>query len=746
MRHARLGAGLLFILIPVLAQSQIMPTRPYESSDWNLAWRAFLGGGDIQAAYALARAAVAAQPRSVQWRHRLALAAEQSGHPGTALGAYDWLIMHAGQTEYLDKALNLASGLNDASRAVPLMLLALRLRPYSEERWIATLGELLKLGEYPRALRLLQVADRQHPRRFFLWEQVVLYQQMGEPGHELQTLDIYRRRYGPEPKVMLQIATLQYLQGDYQKAYTSLKAARVQATPQDTAYWRTLSGLAWLLEDYPVARQASEVLYKANTADPDDYRRLYLIHLASEPHRAFEIALAGWRHTHESSLFFAALSVANAANKPAWLRQAFTHLNKIDTQNLGQHPLYWTSLAMLHASQGRMALAQRAYAQAMALRPDDDRLWADDLWMLIDASDQTRLRALLPRLAAHAISRPALWAPLAAGFGLIGQPDDALPFLNRIWAKHSRDPAWLSDYADTIALAGYPQLAQRLRRAALQTLAVNPTEPANIGHRQRLLASLATHLLPGDPAYRWVARLARHPQDARAREQVLGWTLQNDDIGAAQSWQRQAYADTPIPAWARLSLALKTDDASTQAQLLSRDLNALPRQDAASAAEGLGWTPLATQLVFDGMRGTPNTDRWQQSFRPLALGGSDTLGATGSLMRASGLSVVGTRLSARHWLSSGLSLTGNIDAGMQSIYDHTQLGTIPGWSRQGSLNLTRTLPRGSASLSLGGDAIWTLIFRPARAGIIAGAAACPPPCLWITAPYPRPASPCNSVD
>lgn len=705
MRRAPLALALALALGAPALHAQPLPSAAYNAADWQLAWQAFLGNGDVESAYRLARAAVAARPHSILWHQRLAAAAEQSDHARDALEAYYWLVTHAHRHEYLGKALGLAEGLDDPTRAIPLMRIQLRARPYDERLWSGLIGELLKLGDYARALQLLQAADRKHPRRFFLWEQAVLYHQLGEPERELRTLESYSRRYGPEPKVMLQISTLLYLRGDYQGAYASLQDARPLATPQDTAYWRTLSGLAWLLGDYRVAAQASRVLYDADTAEPDDYRRLYLTQLHQAPKQAFDIALVGWRRTHQPGLFLNAVAAAVAAGKPAWLTQAYDGLPANEIDRLQRLPGYWTGLAALHASRNQLNAAQAAYARALAISPDDDQLWADDLWMLVDHHDRQTLSALLPKLSSSAGDHPTLWSPMAAGYALIGQPQHALPLLDRQWSRHAGDPAWLAAYADTAQQAGHPLIARRLRRHVFEHLAARPDTPARASaiQRDRLLASLATQLLPGDPARKWIAKLARQPRSAQARAEVLAWTLQLDTDDSARLWRQQAYGPSnALPAWARLSLALRADDASSAAALLSHDLDALPVQDAANAASTLGWTPLATQLYFDDLRDRSDAYDALSAFRPLALAGSDRIGTGLALMRASGLSLIDTHLAARHWLTPGLALAGRVDLGAQSAYDNNLLGPPPTASRQAQLALTRTLRRGSFSASLGG--------------------------------------------
>ena len=702
MKHTRLAAGLLCALLPVVVMAN--PLRPYAAADWNLAWRAFLGGQDLHAAYALARTAIKARPDSVLWHRRLALVAEQSGHPDTALDAYDWLVMRADLTQYLDKALNLANALNDAQRGAPLMLLALRTRPYSEQRWLATISELLKLGDYPRALRQLRDADQRHPRRFFLWEQAVLYNELSEPGRQLEIFETYRERYGSEPRVMLRIATLKYLRGDIQGAYKALLQARPIAGPEDTAYWRTLSELAYLLEDYRIAGQAIQVLYDRHTANADDYKRLYLIHLHTDAHRAFIVAETGWRLTHDTALFLDMLSAASVIGRPAWLGRAFATLGPGDTERFANNRFYWTGLATWRASQGRIDLAQRAYARVIALNPGDDALWARDLWLLIDAHDRGALAALLPRLAERADTRPALWSPLAAGYVLLGEPQHALKYLDAEWTQRQQNPAWLVNYADTLEQAGQPQLANQQRQIAFARLAATLLTPHNEAtiRRKRLLTGLASHLLPGDPAHRWIQRLAQHPQNEQTRVQILAWSLNQSDGALARLWRWRTFIKTPPPAWAQLSLALGENNASTAARLLETRLSALPKRDASTAAESLGWAPLATTLAFQGMRSEPDEPQWRQRFQTLAIPRSDALGANTRFTQANGLRQSGLGLNARHWLAPGIILDARIEQAAQSVDDSGQLGVVPTTARAGSLRLTRTLPRGSASFSLGG--------------------------------------------
>ncbi len=710
-RQIHLYAVLLLLAIgrfpdpAAAAPAPVIGTHPFRAQDWDLAWQAFIGAGEVDDAYALAQRAVRARPRSRVWLARLAQAARWSNHPRTALAALCRLALDLHENRYLQPALDLAVGLEDDDRAVDLLRELIRVGGATPAQRSMLSGLYLDIGEPEQAIRELQREFARDPAPQLLWEQAVIYGALGEPARELDTLEHYRRRFGSGPQVMLAIATIEYVQGRLPQALNALVSAQSRAHPSDTTYWETLSNLAWLLGRYPLAARAAQVLIDTRQADAAGYQRVVYAEQYRHPRRAFTTAARGWRQTHDPSLFLSMLYIASS-RQPAtpWLARAFALLAPGQAGDFAAEPAYWTALAQLRAGQGRNRAALAAYRQALRLSPGDDNLLAGYLWLLIDSGDLTPIASRLYRLDRRAERAPQLWAPIAAMYAALDEPQRALPWLQAQWSTRRNDPLWLMDYADTLDQADRPDAAWQLRRRAYDLLARRAASPpggTQIGWRLQALTRLATSLAPGDPARHAIEELARHPDSAATRVTVLAWMLGEQAYPLARWWCLRAFLRDPPPDWARLAQAMATHDGPEIARLLGRRHAQLPPRDQAAAAADLGWNPLALSLAYRGLEDEPDDTRLQRQFDELAVPRADSLGAAATATEWSGLLAEDASLQASQWLGAPDRLDIRLDTIQQRVVDDTQLGNVPSLDRDALLALQHATELGTLTVDLG---------------------------------------------
>lgn len=679
--------------------------HPFRAQDWDLAWQAFIGAGEVDNAYALAQSAVRARPQSRVWLARLAQAARWSNHPRTALAALCRLALELHEARDLQPALDLAVGLGDDVRAVALLRELIRLGRATPAQQRMLGGLYLDIGRPEEAIHELQREFARDPAPPVLWEQAVIYGELGEPAHELATLKRYRKRFGSGPQVMLAIATIEYVQGRLPRALDALLKAQSRARQSDTAYWETLSGLAWLLGRYPLAARAAQVLIDTRKADTADYQRVVYAEQYRHPRRAFAVAERGWRQTHDPALFSSMLDIASSL-QPAtpWLARAFAALGPGEAAAFAAEPTYWIALAELRAGEGRNHAALAAYRHALRLSPGDDNVLAGYLWLLIDTGNLKTVASNLYGLDRRAERAPELWAPIAALYAALDQPERALPWLQAQWPTRKDDPLWLMDYADTLEQADRPDAAWELRRRAYDLLARHAASPPNGAQTERSLGDLArlvTSLAPGDPARRVIERLARRPDSREARVTVLAWMLGEQTYPLARWWSLHSFLRDPPPDWAQLAQAVATRNSSAIARLLRNRQARLPRRDRVAAAADLGWNSLALSLAYQGLEGEPDDTRLQQQFDGLAVARADRLGAAATTTQWSGLLAEGADLQASQWLGTPDRLDIRLDTTRQRVVDSTQLGTVPSLSRSALLAWQRTTARGSLTLDLG---------------------------------------------
>lgn len=680
-----------------------VPTRPFRAQDWDLAWRAFIGAGALDEAYAVTQSAVKARPRSGLWLARLAQAARWSNHPRAALAALCRLALDLHETRYLQPALDLAIGLGKDGRAIALLRELMRLGRATPTQRSMLSSLYLDVGEPEQALRQLQREFARRAAPQLLWEQAVIYRSIGDPARELAALQLYRKHFGPGPHVMLAIATVEYVQGRLPAALHALLAAQSRARPSDTAYWQTLSELAWLLGRYRLSARAAQVLIDTKKADASMYLHAVYVEQYSHPERAFAVAEQGWKHTREPTLFRSMLSIA-CSLQPAtpWLARAFSELDPSQATAFSDDPLYWTGLAELRMGQRRNRAALAAYRHALRLSPGDNNLLAAYLWLLIDTSDLASIAPHLHRLARRARQAPALWAPLAALYSSLDQPRAALPWLQAQWSTRKNDPLWLMDYADTLEQADRPGAAWQLRRRAYDLIARRgtPLDGKQVERRNRALTRLATSLAPGDPARRAIERLARQSNSRETRVTALAWMLSERAYPLARWWSLHAFLRKPPPSWARLAQAAAAHDRPAIARVLERQRTPLPRRDEVAAATDLGWNSLALSLAYRGLEGEADA-RLQQQFDELALPRADSLGATATATQWSGLLTQGVTPQASQWLSPRDRLDIRLDITRQRTVDVTQIGPPPSLSRSVLLTWRHSTELGNLTFDLG---------------------------------------------
>jgi len=131
-----------------------------------------------------------------------------------------------------------------------------------------------------------------------------------------------------------------------------------------------------------------------------------------------------------------------------------------------------------------------------------------------------------------------------------------------------------------------------------------------------VLLPLAALLATGDAARAQLhALLAADPHAGRSpsREAVLAYWIGREQVEVADAWLLAAYAETLArPAWAELSAALASNDASRLQRLLDTQADWLPLHDRIEAADRAGRTAPAQTFAFDALAALPDSDELHQ--------------------------------------------------------------------------------------------------------------------------------------
>ena len=135
---------------------------------------------------------------------------------------------------------------------------------------------------------------------------------------------------------------------------------------------------------------------------------------------------------------------------------------------------------------------------------------------------------MLARLAQHhprALGEPALWGPVGAGFALLSNARDALPYYARQAAAHRDDYLWQVGYAQVLEEAKQADMAWRIRRYAWLNLKRSGQPGPEQREQWQAMATLSLRLAPGDASAQWLREWLRldQPISSNTRRKPKNW-------------------------------------------------------------------------------------------------------------------------------------------------------------------------------------------------------------------------------
>ncbi len=705
------GAWLLLTTAPVAAATQaaLPPMSPlaaaviprphelYNTADYTLAFHVFLNDHKVADACGIAVAAVRARPHNLLWRRRLARTALWLGHQRLALRELSYLALH-GDAAALKPSIALASGLSAFTRLTTL--LALKLRTAPNRHLIIAMSGIYQLQGHPRrAIALLQWALRTRPRRRYLWEIAVLYQTLGENRREMAVLKRYERRYGPSARDLLAQASLLYLAGHTGAAYHLLYRYRHDIAGHNFAYWHTLGALAWLYQNFPVARQASGILYQEGLATRADLVHLVLLSKRRHPRTAFVMAETGLRRYKRPFFFFAMLSIAEQQGSRRLLIKTFATVTPAERRILMANPYYWTGYARYFALQGENARAERAYRAALTKFPDDDAIMASYLWFLVDTGHARELARVLPRWAPWVDHDRTLWTPYGLSYLALNNPRLARPYFFALLRRAPGDPSLLLACADTLRKEGRTGEAIQLERRAWNIIATHPRlQAARNVLRER--ARLAYDLAIAPRTVPLMQALGTHSQSG-GRSAILSYALTHSAYPLARLWLLTYPAHDHHPPWARLTVALAYHNATAIAHLLATDSDVLPRTDRVTAARRIGEQSRAQSMAFNSL--SESREDWPlvRQDRRLLLAGADNIAGRFQVLRSSGFAAIMSRVRSRYFLTADFMIAVEANNNSQRVTDPSLIAMVPASDRSTQVTLATQQTSGHYALNIG---------------------------------------------
>ena len=650
------------------------PDLPFDEKAYALGYQVFLENNKPEDAWAVAQAAVRAQPSSMVWRERLARVSEWTERPAMAL--QQWLLI-ARQTHREDawqSVLRLAPGLFDDAALVEALHHQLRRKP-GDMTLIRALVDLHeRLGDPLPAMRYLQEHARSpEALELLAW----LAERAGQPEIALQA---WRKLFSDPaqttPARAVPAAVLALMQGQPDEGLTWLEAAQEHLPAEGDAseFWRLTGQIAESRQRRTLAITAYRQLASAPDAPVEDLDALIRQLLPDHPQEAAQVALHAWERHDLSRHLLQALTLYSGRGEWAPFDRVLALLDptpdapRRSLRKLWRIPEYLRLMGSHHQNAGRLALAREHLQAGLAATPDSTDMQSALLWLLIDSNDAASLRELLARHEVRWSRQAGVHDALASSYQALSQPQVALErYLTPQLQARQDDFLWMMNYTDALDQNQQFDRAWELRRHLLRQqwrqLTHNPqgaprrydqvraqwlTEEGLDTTRRVARARLQLMQNPGDPAHAVLRELLRLDLDNQgqlsnaAAETAIGWLQDRGEYQAERRFLWSQYARnrslrTHRPLWADITVALAEDDRMAAGELLETFDERLPRYDRVNAARAVGDLRTAQSAAFDAQHAQHDDRTTHLQLTETLLAFSDHVQATAKALELSGM-------------------------------------------------------------------------------------------------------------
>lgn len=449
-----------------------------KSSDYDLAFQAFVESNQLGEAEKLARSALEHHLDPLIWTRRLAQVAQWNNHPDVALKYWLQFAKDSGNDEAWDNVLKLAPQLDNDQAYLAALIHAADRSPTNMLLQDKVVAAYERLGRPEAGMSYLNSRAKGAVRRPLLERYAALADRSGNDKTALQAYLKLTAAYPSSAIYATQAASLEYQQGNMSEALAILRGVRSRVGDSaDTApYWRLYAELARQTQNDADAEFAYKHLLATGRSEAPDLSAMAYFYQA-HPIDAGRVSEMEFRKDGSAAALTFALQYYTAAR--AWPR-IHTLLANLTPE---QQALFHGSAPLL-AARAEYYLNIQRWASALAdlrravLLPDaDDETRVSYVWALVDFGTDDELKGALTKWRSVAKVNSAYWGAFAAAELRLGRAARALVYLRHERVQSGDDPLWLMSLADAEEAAGHTERAWDLRRKSwgiLQRKAANP--------------------------------------------------------------------------------------------------------------------------------------------------------------------------------------------------------------------------------------------------------------------------------
>lgn len=717
--------GLFEFSIPVENNAILRKIRiiRYNEKIYPQAYSIYLQNNNIQAAYAVASAAVAQRPDNKFWRERLAESAIWSDQAAIALDQYLYLAMVFNDENDRQKGQELAKKLKDDKTLIRFLAIDIKNGNHSTANWQDYVNAMLRLGDIKKLLLVLSKHQKDLTPAFYLESLSRIYKLSDDPDMQLGILERYVAMLGITPSVAEQMAQIYLNKGHISPAFAIMEQARSKAASKDTGFWTAYANVAWLANREKDELYAYQQLLKDKDMEKDVYSNLIDLASKKDPGAAYRYALNA-KNEHPDSYALADSTFSLMTKKddqvldfPKVLAATPASVRKL----LNFNNNFWNARAKYWQYIGNRNEVIQTYLNALKFLPQDNYLKADFLYFLIESNDLALLKPALSLWQSTIPSIPALWSPYAEGYARLNKRDMSARVLSLYYDQfenNKNNPYWLIAFRDALDNSDFPKQADEMTQYAWPIyLGMLKNQKEAPDYSQLLnYVKLSMTQAAGDPTAIALSQLQWH-ENKDVELLMLTWALSqnNSSLPKAVYWHFLARGIEP-PAWATLSIALNRHDRQLMYTLLSSKKAIVSFRDRIRAATEIDAIPLAQTLAYRELKKhRQDQDLYDNFFTPLMLKTSRSLTLGQEYFQYGNVEGPRTITDFTYFISPGVSLTPynsiwflhelpnapNSSGNVLTSTSNQALGTVPPHDERAGVKISALQRRGYLNADLG---------------------------------------------
>ncbi len=451
------------------AQAITRGIAPFNADDYDLAYRVFMGSGNLNDALRVAEAAVRQRPDLKIWTERAAQVAEWNHQPMAALNYWLAYAQSTGDDAAWQNVLRLAPALNEDHAYLAALRYQASRQPGDMKLLDQVIAAYERLGEPVEGLAYLNSIARGPHRQAVLERYAILAERAGKDDQAYDTYVRLQKEFGPNTRYALKLANMLYVRGQFEQALSAMQVASKGASPTDDLYWRTFAQLARLNQRDDLSREAYRQLLIGGNVEPDDLASMIEFYDAS-PIDAGRLAELAFRKDGTMVRLQQALSYYTRARAFRRIEGLLASLTPQQRKAAEQSAGVLGARAEYYRQSGQWAAAMRDLRHAVSLPDAGSDVKAAYLWGLLDSGQNSDLKRALALWRGEAENDSVYWGAYAAAGLQLFDANLALRFLGRQGKSMQNDPLWLLAYADARDMAGQADAAWGLRRLAWRLL------------------------------------------------------------------------------------------------------------------------------------------------------------------------------------------------------------------------------------------------------------------------------------